>query len=171
MKRFYRSASNKRLAGFCGGIGEQLNIDPVFIRFVFICSFFSPLPVITIYLIAWLLFPLSKEVPIGNIIDQYFSAFSSKNIDKLSELYAEDIVLSEWDANVYKGKQAVLEANKQLFENTKSIRVIVNNTGENNKTSLNEITVYLDNAQKVKVVDSITVVNSKITNIMAYRGF
>ena len=38
------------------------------------------------------------------------------------------------------------------------------------QTSINEITVYLDSTT-VKVVDSITVVGDKITNIMAYKGF
>jgi phage shock protein C len=163
MRKFYRSATNKRLAGFCGGIGEQLNIDPVFIRFVFICSFFSPLPIVTVYLVAWLLFPLSREKPIGNIVKEYFDAFSAKDLKRLS-------TLSEWNENVFTGKVAVLEENRKLFEQFKSIRIVVNNSGENNRTSVNEITVYLDD-KKVKVVDSISVVGEKITNIMAYRGF
>ncbi len=170
MRKFYRSATNKRLAGSWGGIGEQLNIDPVFIRFVFICSFFSPLPIVTVYLVAWLLFPLSREKPIGNIVKEYFDAFSAKDLKRLSTLYADDVVLSEWNENVFTGKVAVLEENRKLFEQFKSIRIVVNNSGENNRTSVNEITVYLDD-KKVKVVDSISVVGEKITNIMAYRGF
>ena len=63
-----------------------------------------------------------------------------------------------------------MEENRKLFEQFKSIRIVVNNSGENNRTSVNEITVYLDD-KKVKVVDSISVVGEKITNIMAYRGF
>lgn len=170
MKTFYRSAENKRLSGFCGGIGEQLNIDPTFIRFVFICSVFSPFPIITIYIIAWLIFPICKNKPINRLVGEYFTAFSAKDLTKLSTLYADDVVLSEWDENIFKGKQAVLEANKKLFDNIKSIRIVVNNSGSNIKTSINEITVYLDSTT-VKVVDSITVVGDKITNIMAYKGF
>jgi ketosteroid isomerase-like protein len=116
------------------------------------------------------LFPLSREKPIRNIVAEYFDAFSAKDLKRLSTLYADDVVLSEWNENVFTGKVAVLEENRKLFEQFKSIRIVVNNSGENNRTSVNEITVYLDD-KKVKVVDSISVVGEKITNIMAYRGF
>ena len=31
-KRLYRSASNRWIAGVCGGIGEYFNIDPTLVR-------------------------------------------------------------------------------------------------------------------------------------------
>ncbi len=35
-KRLYRSESNRVLAGVCGGLGEYLGIDPIFIRIFFV---------------------------------------------------------------------------------------------------------------------------------------
>ena len=32
MKKLYKSAENKMIAGVCGGIGEYLNVDPTAVR-------------------------------------------------------------------------------------------------------------------------------------------
>ena len=34
MTRLYRSNSNKKIAGICGGIGEAMDIDPTIVRIV-----------------------------------------------------------------------------------------------------------------------------------------
>jgi phage shock protein PspC (stress-responsive transcriptional regulator) len=36
MKKLYRSKTNKKIAGVCGGIAEYLNIDPMIIRLVWL---------------------------------------------------------------------------------------------------------------------------------------
>jgi len=36
MKRYYRSRKDNVIGGVCGGFGEYLNIDPLFIRLLFI---------------------------------------------------------------------------------------------------------------------------------------
>ena len=104
------------------------------------------------------------------IVEEYFEAFVNKDLAKLSELYSDDIVLSEWDENIFTGKEAVLKANADLFSKFEKIGVIVKARGESGNISLNEIIVNLDKVS-VKVVDSITVLDGKITYIMAYRGF
>ena len=45
---------------------------------------------------------------------EYFDAFNSKDLDRLGELYAEDVKLIDWVSCQY-GKEDVLFANKQLF--------------------------------------------------------
>ena len=106
------------------------------------------------------------------IIKSYFDAFCAKNLSKLSELYSDDIVLSEWGENVFVGKQAVLEANNNLFSKFTNISIEILSCGEDDllPVSLNEILVKLDDEQ-VKVVDVITIIDNKITKINAYRGF
>jgi phage shock protein C len=64
MKRLYRSATNKKIAGICGGIGEMTDIDPTIIRLAVIVlglatGFF---PFFIGYLIAWMIVP----VPVQN---------------------------------------------------------------------------------------------------------
>jgi ketosteroid isomerase-like protein len=104
------------------------------------------------------------------IVEEYFDAFVNKDLAKLSELYSDDIVLSEWDENIFTGKEAVLQANADLFGKFEKIGVIVKARGESGNISLNEIIVNLDDVS-VKVVDSIVVQDEKIVYIMAYRGF
>ena len=36
MKKLYRSNTDRRLCGVCGGLAEHLDIDPVIIRLIFI---------------------------------------------------------------------------------------------------------------------------------------
>jgi len=39
-KNLYRSRTNKKISGVCGGIAEQLNVEPWIIRLLFVGSFF-----------------------------------------------------------------------------------------------------------------------------------
>lgn len=105
-----------------------------------------------------------------NVIEEYFDAFVNKDLQKLSSLYDDNIVLSEWDENIFTGKEAVLKANEELFNKFENIGVVVKARASQNNRSLNEIVVHLDDVE-VKVVDSITVDGEKIIGIMAYRGF
>jgi len=106
------------------------------------------------------------------LVQDYFDAFSAQNLEKLGELYSDNVMLNEWNENVLVGKEKVLEVNKKLFDQFKSIRVEVvsSSTDEDYRVSLNEIVVKLDD-QKVKVVDIIRFFDNKITSITAYRGF
>ncbi|MBN1399108.1 MAG: PspC domain-containing protein [Bacteroidetes bacterium] len=59
MKKLYRSRTNRKIAGVCGGIGEITGTDPTIIRLVtvilgLITVFF---PFFIAYLIAWWLVP------------------------------------------------------------------------------------------------------------------
>lgn len=106
------------------------------------------------------------------IVEKYFEAFSNKDLNTLSELYHDDVVLNEWNENKFEGKKAVLEANRKLFALFNEINIMVNSSGEDEKLpiSLNEILVKLDD-QFVRVIDVIQIKDDKITYIMAYRGF
>ncbi len=45
MKRLYKSSTNKKICGVCGGIAEYFNIDPTLVRLLcavaIFCSFFT----------------------------------------------------------------------------------------------------------------------------------
>lgn len=56
-KRLYRSETNRVLAGVCGGLGEYLGINPVFIRVFFILwTVFGELGGL-VYFILWIVVP------------------------------------------------------------------------------------------------------------------
>jgi len=56
-KQLYRSESNRILGGVCGGLGEFLGIDPVFIRIFFILWTVLGEFSVLIYLILWVVVP------------------------------------------------------------------------------------------------------------------
>ncbi|MEM7176051.1 MAG: PspC domain-containing protein [Chlamydiota bacterium] len=60
MKKLYRDRWDKKIAGVCGGFGRFFGIDPTVLRLLgaVLCLFTAILPLVTIYLIAWLLIPL-----------------------------------------------------------------------------------------------------------------
>lgn len=60
MKRLFRDRWDKKVAGVCGGLGQFLKMDPTIIRLlvVMVCIFTGVLPVLILYIIAWMLIPL-----------------------------------------------------------------------------------------------------------------
>lgn len=56
-KKIYLSNTNKKLGGVCGGLGEYFNIDPVFVRILWVLSIFLHGVGLLAYLIAWLVIP------------------------------------------------------------------------------------------------------------------
>ena len=61
-KKLYKSDTNKKIDGVCGGIGEYFNVDPTMIRLawiVFVCLGGSG---ILAYIIAAIVMPREAEV-------------------------------------------------------------------------------------------------------------
>jgi phage shock protein C len=56
-KRLYRSRTDRKLAGVCGGIGEYFGVDPVLIRLLLIIFTLAGGGGVVAYLIAWLIVP------------------------------------------------------------------------------------------------------------------
>ena len=64
MKRLYRSETNKKIAGLCGGLGEYLNFDPTVVRLfaVVLCFASGIFPFLFGYAIAWMIVPPAPHV-------------------------------------------------------------------------------------------------------------
>lgn len=61
MKKLYKSSSNRKICGVCGGLAEYFNIDATIVRLVFVL--FGLLSVgVAFYLIAALLMPSDSEI-------------------------------------------------------------------------------------------------------------
>jgi len=56
-KRLTRSATNKKIAGICGGLGEYFNIDPVIFRIAFCFTLFMGGAGFILYIIMLLVIP------------------------------------------------------------------------------------------------------------------
>ncbi len=55
--KLYRSVSNRMIGGVGGGLGAYLNIDPIFIRLLFILLLFGTEFGFILYLLLWILIP------------------------------------------------------------------------------------------------------------------
>ncbi len=56
-KRLYRSKNNSMIAGVCGGLGEYFDMDPTFIRLLWILFILAGGSGILAYIIAWIVIP------------------------------------------------------------------------------------------------------------------
>lgn len=57
-KRLYRSTTDRRLAGVCGGIAEYFAWDSTVVRIIYVLlTLFTAFAGILVYLILWLLMP------------------------------------------------------------------------------------------------------------------
>ena len=64
MTRLYRSQTDRKMAGICGGIAELQDVDPTMVRLILIALALitGVFPLIVAYCIAWWIVPLKSEV-------------------------------------------------------------------------------------------------------------
>ena len=56
-KKLYKSRTNKKVAGVCGGIGEYFSIDPTLVRLGFVALSFLAGGGLLVYIIAAIIIP------------------------------------------------------------------------------------------------------------------
>ena len=63
IRRLYRSSTEVRLAGVCGGLGQFLSFDPVIVRLLWvgITCVTGVIPGVLAYLAAWVIVPLEPQ--------------------------------------------------------------------------------------------------------------
>jgi phage shock protein PspC (stress-responsive transcriptional regulator) len=57
MKKLYRSSTNRRLFGVCGGIGEYMGVDPTVVRVIWVIAALFGTIGVWAYLICALIIP------------------------------------------------------------------------------------------------------------------
>ena len=62
-KKLYRSITNKKLCGVCGGIGEYFDLDPTLIRVLWLCSVFLLGGGLLAYIICAIIMPTQNQLP------------------------------------------------------------------------------------------------------------
>jgi len=61
-KKLYRSTTDKKIAGVCGGLGEYFDVDPTLIRLIWLVLVLAAGTGVLAYIIAWIIIP---EKPAG----------------------------------------------------------------------------------------------------------
>jgi phage shock protein PspC (stress-responsive transcriptional regulator) len=60
-RRLYRSRTDKKIAGICGGLGKYFGIDPVIFRIIWLLLLLGMGAGLVVYLILWLVIPLEPQ--------------------------------------------------------------------------------------------------------------
>jgi len=102
---------------------------------------------------------------------KYFEIFSAKDLDGLAEMFADDVVLRDWEISAL-GKEDVLAANQKIFESVTNISVKPLKSCEQGNTVMTEIEIDVNaDESKLLVVDVIDFDGQgKIKSVRAYKG-
>ncbi len=79
-KKIYRDGEKRILGGVCSGLGHYFNIDPVWVRILFILLFFAYGLSFVIYLILWVIIP--KAVTIADVLEMKGEPVNISNIER-----------------------------------------------------------------------------------------
>jgi phage shock protein C len=61
-RRLMRSATDRKIAGVCGGVAEYLEVDSTIIRLIWVLAIILPIPLVPAFLgyfVAWLIMPVA----------------------------------------------------------------------------------------------------------------
>jgi len=100
----------------------------------------------------------------------YLKAYSELNLDKVSDMFAEDITLRDWKISV-SGKEAAIFETNNNFLSSDSVDIEILNMYESNNAVAGELKITVDKSEIIYVVDVITFnTQGKISSIRAYIG-
>ncbi|HEY6202809.1 MAG TPA: PspC domain-containing protein [Candidatus Limnocylindria bacterium] len=61
--RLYRSATDKAIAGVCGGLAHYFNIDPALVRLAFVVFALAGGASVLLYIVLWIAVPVGEGSP------------------------------------------------------------------------------------------------------------
>lgn len=65
--RLFRSASDKVIAGVCGGLAQYFNIDPALVRLAFVVFALAGGASVLLYIVLWIAVPVGTGTPIISV--------------------------------------------------------------------------------------------------------
>ncbi len=99
--------------------------------------------------------------------EEYFQAFTSKDLETLSEIYSDNINLVDW-VGTWVGSKNVLDANAELFKNDFELKVL--DITQYEDRTFNTILIEIG-GESLEVMDVIKFDKDfKIEYIRAYKG-
>jgi len=110
------------------------------------------------------------------LLNEYFTAFSNKDLDKLSDLFHDSVTLRDWNIPLTKGKDAVLKANQEIFDSVMTLHVsqlaVYECSYNPGSYAVNIFIDVVDNGVQhsaIQVIDLIDIKDGKIFRIEAYK--
>jgi len=106
-----------------------------------------------------------------DISNQYFKAFSNKDLSSLEKIFSSNIRLKDWDIEA-SGLENVLKANKKIFDSVESIIVKPLRLINDENTVIAELEVFINRREEILYVTDFIEFDEdgKITVIRAYKG-
>lgn len=100
----------------------------------------------------------------------YLEKYAEKDIQSVSKLFADDILLRDWKIKV-KGKDGAINETKKNFLSVDTLQIEVLDHYENKNTIALELKITIDRKEELYVMDVIKV-NSEgeISSIKAFLG-
>lgn len=113
---------------------------------------------------------MSGDQDYRQIADSYVAAFNRRDLARLSELFAETVTLKDWALDV-RGREAVLQANRDMFEATRSIEATVTGSVAQDRTVVLELAIVVNGTERLAVVDVLEFDRTgRLLAIRAYKG-
>jgi hypothetical protein len=116
---------------------------------------------------------LDKEsnMDLRPICKEYFIDWSDKKLDKIAELFADEIHLRDWNSAAFNKEQAVA-FNKNIFDNVDTCAALPLYMYQDGLTVACRLNVYINQENAFEVADLITFnEEGKIVELLAFRGF
>ena len=112
----------------------------------------------------------SQTSLIKNLTNEYFLAFSNKDLVKIQSMFSQNIVLRDWDVSA-QGFEQVSAANQKIFDSVHTIVVNPINIFLDDHIAIGELEIIINDIEIIKVVDIIEFNQDlKIVSIKAYKG-
>lgn len=100
----------------------------------------------------------------------YLHAYAAKDLDKVSAMFAENIVLRDWKISVA-GKAAAVAETRKNFASAQSIEIDILHTYESAGAIAGELRITVDGSEVLYVVDVVSFNDAgQISSIRAYIG-
>ena len=111
----------------------------------------------------------SNEI-LKEITLKYFELFSSKNLNDLSKLFANNVTLRDWEINE-SGIENVRSACLNIFNSIEKIDINPLKIVISNNTAYCEIDILINSKELIKVVDIVDFDNNNlIKSVKAFKG-
>ena len=100
----------------------------------------------------------------------YLAAYAAKDLAKISDMFAADVMLRDWKISV-SGKDAALAETHKNFRSAGSIEIEILATYESGTGIAGELRIVVDKSEVLYVVDVVSFdAQGRISSIRAYRG-
>ena len=85
-KRLYRSTTDRKIAGVCGGLAEYLGMDPTLVRILWFLAMLLAGTGFLAYIIMWIVLPEGEQAPSAIAIAEERFARGEITADELHRL-------------------------------------------------------------------------------------